>query len=111
MNLLTNDNRAIGGPRIGSRHVGFCLRWFVWPTVLCLALIASDSVAAQCGGGQQGPTVKKTSVAQPKTGEARWVCPQTSVEIEPVWRGDQIECPFIIRNEGSANLEIKAKGG
>ena len=44
-------------------------------------------------------------------GSPRWVCPEPDVKIDPVWYGDRIECAFMIRNEGDADLRIKASGG
>lgn len=43
---------------------------------------------------------------------AKWACDQTKVTLAPVWRGDQkLTFRFDIRNEGTADLKIKAKGG
>ncbi len=41
----------------------------------------------------------------------RWSCAKSEIEIEPIWQGKQIECPFVIKNEGDADLHIKASGG
>jgi hypothetical protein len=44
--------------------------------------------------------------------DAKWVCAQTVAALDPVWRGDkQLTFRFDIRNEGTADLKIKAKGG
>lgn len=43
---------------------------------------------------------------------AKWACDQQTVALEPVWRGDkQLTFTFNIRNEGTADLKIKARGG
>ena len=43
---------------------------------------------------------------------AKWVCDQTVSNVDPVWRGDKkLTFDFHIRNEGTADLEMKAKGG
>ena len=44
--------------------------------------------------------------------DAKWACDKQEVALEPVWRGDQqLTFGFDIRNEGTADLKIKAKGG
>ena len=40
-----------------------------------------------------------------------WACEKTTVENLSVWQGQQAEFTFVIRNEGTADLQIKAKGG
>ncbi len=43
---------------------------------------------------------------------AKWACDQQMVLLEPVWRGAKtLTFPFSIRNDGTADLQIKAKGG
>ncbi|MFH0980877.1 MAG: hypothetical protein V2A79_04990 [Planctomycetota bacterium] len=56
-----------------------------------------------CGGGQGGDL-------QPNEG-AKWVCAQPTILLEPVYSGASLTCEFQIRNEGTADLDIKAKGG
>lgn len=97
-------------------------------TALCMALIASSAPAmgdtkpkpkpkpgkAGCGGGETPEAWKPTAApeeSKARSGPPRWVCEESSVLVEPLWRGDQIACPFIIRNEGGADLVIQAKGG
>lgn len=44
--------------------------------------------------------------------DAKWVCDQPVVTREPVWRGDKdLTFTFHIRNAGTADLHIKARGG
>ena len=44
--------------------------------------------------------------------DAKWSCDQQLVTLEPVWRsGKTLTFPFLIRNEGTADLRISAKGG
>ena len=43
--------------------------------------------------------------------QPRWVCNESVRTIDPLWNGERIECAFMIRNEGEADLNIKAKGG
>lgn len=43
---------------------------------------------------------------------AKWACDKETVALDPVWRGNQqLTFGFDIRNEGTADLQIKAKGG
>ncbi len=43
---------------------------------------------------------------------AMWVCENTTVTLEPIWRSTKaIECSFDIRNDGTAPLQIQARGG
>jgi hypothetical protein len=43
---------------------------------------------------------------------AKWACDETVASLDPVWRGDKkLTFNFDIRNEGTADLKIKAKGG
>jgi hypothetical protein len=42
----------------------------------------------------------------------KWACDQQTVTVEPVWRGQKsLTFAFKIRNEGTADLQIKAIGG
>lgn len=44
--------------------------------------------------------------------DAKWVCEQQTATLEPVWRGEStLTFPFLIRNDGTADLRIRAKGG
>ncbi len=44
--------------------------------------------------------------------DAKWVCDQPVVTREPVWRGAKnLTYTFHIRNAGTADLRIKARGG
>ncbi|MFQ5495600.1 MAG: hypothetical protein ACE5EX_09495 [Phycisphaerae bacterium] len=43
---------------------------------------------------------------------AKWVCDRNTIALDPVWRGAKsLSFTFEIRNEGTADLKIKAKGG
>jgi hypothetical protein len=62
--------------------------------------------------GKKGCGSDATVPAPPSDGTLpRWTCAKSEVDIEPVWQGKQIECPFVIKNEGDADLHIKASGG
>jgi hypothetical protein len=41
----------------------------------------------------------------------RWACDNTTVTIDPVWRGQRLVFRFDIRNEGDEDLRISARGG
>ena len=44
--------------------------------------------------------------------DAKWACDKQTVTQEPTWRGSQqVTFGFDIRNEGTADLKIKARGG
>ncbi len=44
--------------------------------------------------------------------DAKWACDQQTATLEPVWRGKKtLTFPFLIRNDGTADLRIRAKGG
>ncbi len=44
--------------------------------------------------------------------DAKWFCEQQTATLEPVWRGEStLTFPFLIRNDGTADLRIRAKGG
>ena len=56
----------------------------------------------------------KRSIAQKLTPDpnAKWACEAPLQTHKPVWRGDEkLTFTFHIRNEGTANLMINAKGG
>ncbi|MHC4234345.1 MAG: hypothetical protein ACYSUQ_04435 [Planctomycetota bacterium] len=38
--------------------------------------------------------------------QPRWVCPNQTVTLDPVWRGQPLDYNFQIRNEGTADLRI-----
>jgi hypothetical protein len=43
---------------------------------------------------------------------AKWACDKMVVALDPVWRGkDRLTFPFDIRNEGTADLRFRARGG
>ena len=109
MNLLIKRGQAGKGPKRGPAGSSVLLGRIFVPAALCVALTVNYTAAAQRTGDDAGKP--KTVVAKPKGGPPRWVCPETNVTVPPIWRGQQIACPFIIRNEGAGALDIKAKGG
>jgi hypothetical protein len=92
-----------------------------------VAAVVDDKATGQNQGGQkQGgkkPAAKKPPRRKPKRNprnapltpdpNAKWACDKTTVTAEPVWRssGKSVDFTFMIRNEGTANLKIRAKGG
>ena len=65
----------------------------------------------KAGCGSDDGKKKKGSDTLSEDENARWACDITTVNLEPVWSGAQITFGFDIRNEGTAPLKIKAKGG
>ena len=108
MTLLMKRDQAVNGPMVGPVHAGVRLGWPAWLAVVCVAFVVNHA-AAQYGGAED-PRVR-TAVPKPAGGSPQWVCPESTVTIDPVWRGQQIECSFSIRNEGAGDLNIKARGG
>lgn len=49
----------------------------------------------------------------PPDPNAKWACDKTEVVLEPMWRqtNSTVNFDFTIRNEGTADLKINAKGG
>lgn len=55
---------------------------------------------------------RKRSTGFTMNPDAKWACDLQTVKLEPVWRGDKaITFTFFVRNEGTADLQIKARGG
>lgn len=70
----------------------------------------SEPPAAEEGGcaKDSGQPAPKPSAAGP---QPRWVCKQTNVTLDAVWRGKPADFTFEIGNEGEGDLKIKLKGG
>jgi len=106
--------------------------------VTCLAVFAGYALAQTGTIGSSGPgspgisskakpvggAASKAEVgsAQEATGSGdsgsttnprpKWACNQQTVTAKPVWRGEKsLTFAFNIRNEGTADLQIKATGG
>ncbi len=69
----------------------------------------AKGMAGKSGCGSSGAGADLT----PVTGgpQPLWACGEPVCTIDPIWSGERIECVFMIRNEGQADLNIKAKGG
>jgi len=65
---------------------------------------------AEVGSAQEATgSVDSGSTTNPRP---KWACNQQTVTAEPVWRGEKsLTFAFNIRNEGTADLQIKATGG
>jgi len=65
--------------------------------------------------GAARPAAAKKRKSKPKfqmNPDAKWACDQQTALLEPVWRGQKsLTFPFLIRNDGTADLRIRAKGG
>ncbi len=66
-------------------------------------------------GTLRGAVANKKSKKNPKfkmNPDAKWACEQQMAMLEPVWRGEKtLTFPFLIRNDGTADLRIRARGG
>ena len=65
--------------------------------------------AGKSGCGSHGTGVNLTPVTDGP--QPLWGCAEPVCTIDSTWSGARIECVFMIRNEGQADLNIKAKGG
>ena len=68
---------------------------------------ASDPDSA---GPKDSATGSTTQPVEARKGPV-WACSEQTIQTEPVWAGQPVSCTFTIRNEGTTNLKIKAKGG
>lgn len=60
---------------------------------------------------KQRPARKKPGALEMNP-NAKWSCANTTITLEPVWRGaKELTFPFKIRNVGTEDLRIKARGG
>ena len=75
----------------------------------------AKSKAQKAGkGAAKSRGAKKRTKRAPMTMDpgAKWACNNTTVTLKPVWRGEEkLTFNFNIRNEGTADLRIKARGG
>jgi hypothetical protein len=83
---------------------------------------AQGQVKPKSGPGSQtapkGPTVRRSTRGSRRDAgfvmnpNAKWACDQQTQTLEPVWRSNKgLTWTFEIRNEGTSNLQIKARGG
>ena len=56
---------------------------------------------------------KKTAKGQSLTPDpdAHWACAQLVLDVGDIWSGDQTKFVFKIKNEGTSDLRLKARGG
>lgn len=65
-----------------------------------------------CGGGKKvSPKRRGMKTSLTPDPNTKWACDQTTVTLEALWRGKPMVFAFEIRNEGTADLKIKARGG
>ena len=79
---------------------------------------AAEGCEGSCCGDKKAAAKSpeaKTAAKSTTTGGdenvPRWVCEKPSVELPPLWQGTPVECVFNIRNDGTRDLTIQAKGG
>lgn len=78
------------------------------------ATATADQVAsAPASAGAESTAETGSENSAPKTDpRPKWVCDQQTATAEPVWRGQSsLTFSFNIRNEGTADLKINARGG
>lgn len=63
----------------------------------------------EAGCGDKTAVVVPTPL--PDGPQPKYVCSEPLVNADPVWKGEQIEFTFDIRNDGEGPLKILAKGG
>jgi hypothetical protein len=106
--------------------------------ICCVLAVAAGVLGAEPPAGQSPPppqpAIQPAEIAEtadwgcgPKTtppdepllpdqstdpaAQPRWACDQIRVVGEPVWLGKPASFTFVIRNQGTADLHIRAKGG
>ena len=72
--------------------------------------VSPGKLAPKAGGGCGDKSTAATKLA-PATEEAKWVCEETKITKEGIWRGQPIVCDFAIRNDGTKDLTFTARGG
>ena len=76
---------------------------------------ASHGHAADGGCGDEESAASQPVQGPPETpplpGHPRFACDKKAVKGEPVWQGQKAKFEFLIRNEGTGDLELRLKGG
>lgn len=101
------DPKAADKPKIGdTSKAGEKLQPEVKPKVKTNRKGRTD--AARRAAGKK----RKSKAKFQMNPDAKWACDQQTATLEPVWRGETtLTFPFLIRNDGTADLRIRAKGG
>ena len=118
MSFLVQSRQVLRASSGEFRGHGVRLVWFVCLAVIWVGYWAGQATAQCASCASKGDCPKNAekkaaaeSVASKEPVGPKWSCPEPLVTVEPRWQGEQIECPFMIRNDGDRNLEIKARGG
>ena len=75
-------------------------------------VVPKSKTAPKGGGVRQINRGRRQDPGFVMNPNAKWACDQQTMTLEPVWRGSQaLTWNFDIRNEGTSNLQIKARGG
>lgn len=72
---------------------------------------AKDALKKRDKSGCGTSKKKRGKTGLGKDPNANWACDETTVTIPKIWQGKPLTCSFKIRNEGTADLKIRAKGG
>lgn len=86
------------------------------PTAKTPAAKATAASKPGCGSkarNTSAPRASRSRTPQPsrRGPHPRITFDETEVVLDPVWKGEALDCTFVIRNEGEAVLEIRAAGG
>lgn len=69
-------------------------------------------VVKRGGCGDKGNGFTAADLTPSQTGpHPVFTCENTTVKLDPVWRGRPVECNFEIQNTGQADLKLKIKKG
>ena len=86
------------------------------PTAKTPAAKATATSKPGCGSKARNTSAararrSRTPQPSPRGPHPRITFDETEVVLDPVWKGEMLDCTFVIRNEGDAVLEIRAAGG
>ena len=129
--MKERSQAKIPGPGLGNLQaltvVVACVALFVGYAMAQTGKTAGSVPASTEVTSKAGPTGGATSKAEAGSAKEaagsldsgtmvkprpKWACDQQTVTAKPVWRGEKnLTFPFKIRNEGTADLQIKAAGG
>lgn len=73
-----------------------------------------DHAAGKGCGAEEPATAQvppKPSKTPPMPGHPHFACKEMTVTGEPVWQGQKARFNFVVTNEGTADLQLRVKGG
>lgn len=85
------------------------------PTTKTPAAKATATSKPGCGSKARSAVTARRGSKAPRPSQRgpypRFAVDESEVVLDPVWKGEALDCTFVIRNEGEAVLEIRAAGG